>query len=126
MIEGAFSLVILTDTMLIAARDSHGFRPLALGKKDGSYIVASETCAFDIIDAEYIRDIEPGEILVIDRKVTADDALASYRLDRMSPMSHHCIFEFIYFSRPDSAIFGDSVDRVRRKLGKALARESPV
>jgi amidophosphoribosyltransferase len=125
-IEGAFSLVILTDTMLIAARDSHGFRPLALGKKDGSYIVASETCAFDIIDAEYIRDIEPGEILVIDRKVTKDDALTSFRLERRSPTSHHCIFEFIYFSRPDSSIFGDSVDRVRRKLGKALAHEAPV
>ncbi|HLP15310.1 MAG TPA: amidophosphoribosyltransferase [Bacteroidota bacterium] len=125
-IEGAFSLLILTDTTLIAARDAHGFRPLALGKKDGCYIVASETCAFDIIDAEYIRDIEPGEILVIDRKVTTDDALTSFRLDRMSPTSHHCIFEFIYFSRPDSSIFEDSVDKVRRKLGKALAQEAPV
>jgi amidophosphoribosyltransferase len=125
-VEGAFSLVILTDTMLIAARDSHGFRPLALGKKDGSYIIASETCAFDIIDAEYIRDIEPGEILVIDRTVAADEPLESYRLETVSPVSHHCIFEFIYFSRPDSRIFEESVDKVRRKLGKALAQDSPV
>jgi amidophosphoribosyltransferase len=125
-IEGAFSLVILTDTMLIATRDSHGFRPLALGKKDGCYIVASETCAFDIIDAEYIRDIEPGEILVIDRKVDDAQGLQSYRLDKLSPVSHHCIFEFIYFSRPDSRICEESVDKVRRKLGKALAQDSPV
>lgn len=126
VVDGSFSLVILTDTMLVAARDVHGFRPLALGKKDNSYIVASETCAFDIIDAEYIRDVEPGEILVIDRAPDAKEPLASYRINETPQPSHHCIFEFIYFSRPDSFIFGESVDKVRRKLGKNLAQEAPV
>ncbi len=125
-VEGAFCLLVLTDTMLIAARDIHGFRPLALGEKDGCYVVASETCAFDIIDAKYIRDVEPGEILVIDKRADGKEQLTSYRLNATVEQSHHCIFEYIYFSRPDSFIFGDSVDKVRRKLGKSLAQESPV
>lgn len=131
-VEGAFSLLIITDTMLVATRDVHGFRPLALGEKDGSYVVASETCAFDIIDAKYIRDIEPGEILVIDRRAESKEQLQSYRTQnpKDAPQTikktHHCIFEYIYFSRPDSFIFGDSVDKVRRKLGKSLAQEAPV
>ncbi len=125
-VEGAFSLLLLSDSMLVAARDVYGFRPLCLGKKDGSYIVASETCALDIIDAKYIRDIEPGEILVIDRRVDAKEPLASYRINKKVDSSHHCIFEYIYFSRPDSFIFEDSVDKVRRKLGKSLAQEAPV
>ena len=125
-VDGAFSFVIMTDTMLVAARDVHGFRPMVLGKKDGAYIVASETCAFDILDAEYLRDIEPGEILVIDRKADVNEPLTSYRIDRHVPSSHHCIFEYIYFSRPDSFVFEESVDKIRRKLGKALAQEAPV
>jgi amidophosphoribosyltransferase len=125
-VEGAYSLVILTDSMLVAARDSYGFRPLALGEKDGCYVVASETCAFDIIDAKYIRDIEPGEILVIDKRADSKVQLTSLRIEKKVPESHHCIFEYIYFSRPDSFIFGESVDKVRRKLGKSLAQESPV
>lgn len=125
-VEGAFSLVILTDSMLVAARDAYGFRPLSLGEKDGSYIVASETCAFDIIDAKYVRDIEPGEILVIDKRADSKDQLTSYRLNKQVSKPHHCIFEYIYFSRPDSQVFGESVDKVRRKLGKSLAQESPV
>lgn len=125
-IEGAFSFVILTDAMLVAARDIHGFRPLALGEKDGSYVIASETCAFDIIDAKYIRDIDPGEILVVDKRVDTKNPLTSYRIDRKVEQSHHCIFEYIYFSRPDSYVFGESVDKIRRKLGKSLAQESPV
>ena len=116
----------MTDTLLIAARDVHGFRPLALGEKDGSYIVASETCAFDIIDAKYIRDVEPGEILIIDKRADSKQQLTSYRINKQVEESHHCIFEYIYFSRPDSFIFGESVDKVRRKLGKSLAQESPV
>lgn len=125
-VDGAFSILIMSDTMLVAARDVHGFRPLALGEKDGSYIVASETCAFDIIDAKYIRDIEPGEILVIDKRADDKQTLTSYRINKQVEKSHHCIFEYIYFSRPDSFIFGESVDKVRRKLGKSLAQESPV
>lgn len=125
-VEGAFSLLLLTDSMLIAARDIHGFRPLALGEKDGSYVIASETCAFDIIDAKYIRDIEPGEILVIDKRADSKEPLTSYKINKDVEKSHHCIFEYIYFSRPDSFIFGESVDKVRRKLGKSLAQESPV
>jgi amidophosphoribosyltransferase len=125
-VDGAYSLAILTDSMLVAARDVYGFRPLALGEKDGCYVIASETCAFDIIDAKYIRDIEPGEILVIDKREDSKQQLTSLRVDKQVERSHHCIFEYIYFSRPDSFIFGDSVDKVRRKLGKSLAQESPV
>lgn len=125
-IEGAFSFLILTDSMLVAARDVHGFRPMVLGEKDGTYIVASETCAFDIIDAKYIRDIDPGEILVINNRTDSEVKLTSYRINKKVDRPHHCIFEYIYFSRPDSYVFGESVDKIRRKLGKSLAQESPV
>ena len=126
MIDGAFSLLLLTDNALIAARDAHGFRPLALGIKDGHYVVASETCAFDLINARYLRDVAPGEVIVIDKNSTEEKPPESLWLDRKPATSHHCIFEYIYFSRPDSQIFGESVDKVRRRLGKSLAREAPV
>lgn len=133
-VRGAYSLVILTDENLIAARDPHGFRPLALGKlppndesqTGDAYVVASETCAFDIIGAEYVRDIQPGEMLVIDKHAVISGDLKSYWLQSGTAQPHPCIFEYIYFSRPDSKIFGENVDKVRRKLGKALAQESPV
>ena len=125
-VEGAYSLVILTDDSLIAARDPHGFRPLALGKVDGAYVVASETCAFDINGAEYIRDIAPGEIVVIDKEVIATGTVKSYWVSKKSSQPHHCIFEYIYFARPDSKVFGVNVDKVRRKLGKLLASENPI
>lgn len=124
-VEGAYSLVILTDTSLIAARDPHGFRPLALGKLGDSFVVASETCAFDIIGAEYVGEIEPGEILVIDQEGIESGTLKSYHVSKPA-QPHHCIFEYIYFSRPDSKIFGENVDKVRRKLGKLMAQQSPV
>lgn len=124
-VEGAFSLVILTDDRLIAARDPHGWRPLALGRLDGAFVVASETCAFDIINAKYLRDVAPGEVIVIDRQAPVTGEPESLHLERTSG-PHYCIFEYIYFSRPDSRIFGDSVDRVRRELGRALAREHPT
>jgi amidophosphoribosyltransferase len=118
--RGAFSLVFLTEDSLIAARDPQGFRPLALGKFGRSYVVASETCAFDIIGAKYIRDIEPGEVLEI-----SDLGLKS--VHPFKPSRHaYCIFEYIYFARPDSKIFGENVDKVRRRLGQALAKEHPV
>ncbi|HUI64539.1 MAG TPA: amidophosphoribosyltransferase [Bacteroidota bacterium] len=125
-IKGAFSLVILTDTALIAARDHQGFRPLALGKKGRAFVIASETVGFDIIDAEYVRDVQPGEIVVIDQKSQETGEVTSLRIDKEPSRPHHCIFEYIYFSRPDSQIFGHSVDKVRRKLGKNLARSQPV
>jgi amidophosphoribosyltransferase len=125
-IRGAFSLVILTEKSLIAARDHSGFRPLALGKKGNAFVVASETVGFDIIDAEYIRDVQPGEIVVIDEKSQKTGEVTSLRIDDRPPAPHHCIFEFIYFSRPDSQIFGHSVDKVRRRLGKNLANSRPV
>jgi amidophosphoribosyltransferase len=125
-VRGAYSLVILTDNSVIAARDPDGFRPLALGKKDNAYVVGSETCAFDIIGAEYLRDVEPGELVVIDYETLNEGTMKSYRVIEAKGRCHHCIFEYIYFSRPDSRIFGENVDKVRRKLGKSLAEEHPV
>jgi len=117
-IVGSYCFVLLTPDRLVAARDPFGFRPLSLGISDGAYVVASETCAFDIIGAQYIRSVEPGEILVIDSK-----GISSYML-APAPRLSQCIFEHIYFSRPDSLVFGEKVDKVRRRLGKQLARES--
>ncbi|MBN2417674.1 amidophosphoribosyltransferase [bacterium] len=119
-IKGAYSLVIMTRDKLIAARDPKGFKPLALGKLDDGYVVASETCALDLIGADYIRDVDPGEMLIIDENGLTSESFAA------STGKAHCIFEFIYFSRPDSRIFGDCVDKTRRKLGKRLAMEHPV
>jgi len=118
---GAFSLLIMTETELIAIRDPYGFRPLSLGTHDGAYVVASETCAFDLIGATYSRDIEPGEMLIINEKgVKSIKPLYSQR-------QFFCIFEFIYFSRPDSYIFGRlNVNNIRKELGRQLARESPI
>ncbi len=119
-IKGAYSLAFLTEDSLIATRDEYGFRPLALGKFGKSWVVASETCAFDIIGATYVRDIAPGEVLEIN-----DKGLKSYYPNK-AQKSAYCIFEYIYFARPDSKIFGENVDKIRRRLGRALAREHPV
>lgn len=119
-IEGAFSLVILTEDSVIAVRDPHGFRPLCMGSKGDSVVFASESCAFDLIEATYIRDVEPGEIIVVNQ-----DGVKSHHLPPVDRVTQ-CIFEFIYFSRPDSRIFGEYVDKTRRKLGKVLAEESPT
>ncbi len=125
-VVGAFSLTILTDDKLIAGRDGYGVRPLCIGEVEGAFVIASETCAFDLIGASYIRDVEPGEILVIDDEVIKTRTFKSVWLNNISPNPKKCIFEFIYFSRPDSVVFGENVDKVRRKLGKTLASESPV
>ena len=125
-IHGAFSVTILTDDKLIAARDPHGWRPLAVGKLGEAFVVASETCAFDIIDAKYLCDVEPGEVLVFDRGSLKTGEAKSYHLQKTNSQPNFCIFEYIYFSRPDSTVFGESVDKVRRRLGKALARESSI
>ncbi|OEU53622.1 MAG: amidophosphoribosyltransferase [Desulfobacterales bacterium S3730MH5] len=119
-IQGAYSCVLMTEDKLLAFRDPNGFRPLCLGMLNGCHIVASETCALDLIDARYIRDIDPGEILIVDH-----DGLRS-----MKPFGERrkalCIFEYIYFARPDSNIFGQNVYAVRKRLGMKLAQEYPI
>ena len=117
ILEGAFSLAILTRNAIYAARDSHGFRPMCLGKKRQAYFVVSESCALDLVGAKYLRDVEPGEIVVLDK-----DGLTSHAMPER-PERRACIFEFVYFSRPDSRIFHENVDRARRRLGKNLALE---
>jgi amidophosphoribosyltransferase len=119
-VSGAFSFALLTKDRLIAARDPHGFRPLCLGKLDGAYIVTSETCALDLIGATYVRDVEPGEVLII-----SDGGLRSLHPFPAAPLAH-CIFEHVYFARPDSYVFGRSVNDVRTQLGRILAEESMV
>jgi amidophosphoribosyltransferase len=119
-IRGAFSLALLTKDRLIAVRDPNGFRPLALGKLGDSWIVCSETCALDLIGATYVRDVEPGELLVI-----SDGGLRSIKPFPQSRLSQ-CVFEHVYFARPDSYVFGRSVNDVRTELGRVLAREAPA
>ena len=124
-IEGAYSLVLLTSDQLIAVRDPRGFRPLVLGQKaleDGkvSYVVASETCAFDLLGAEYVREIAPGEILVFS-KDGSSSVFMDVKEDRKA-----CIFEHVYFARPDSHVFGSSVYMSRKNMGRALALQKPV
>ena len=120
-VSGAFSLLILRENELVAVRDPYGVRPLCLGQVDGAFVVASETCALDLIGAQYIRDVEPGEMVIInERGLTSLKALHSER-------RAFCIFEFVYFSRPDSYIFGhQNVNSIRKELGRQLARESMV
>ncbi|HET9832483.1 MAG TPA: amidophosphoribosyltransferase [Vicinamibacterales bacterium] len=119
-VQGAFSFVMMTRDRMIAVRDPHGFRPLALGRLNDAYVVCSETCAMDLIGATYVRDVEPGEILI----VSADGT----RSIRPFPPAHlaQCVFEHVYFSRPDSFVFGKSVNEVRTDLGRILAREQGV
>jgi amidophosphoribosyltransferase len=119
-VQGAFSLVMLTRDHLIAVRDPHGFRPLALGRLGDAMVVCSETCAMDLIGATYERDVEPGEVLII----TAD-GMRSIRPFPPAPLAH-CIFEHVYFARPDSYVFGRSVNEIRTELGRVLAREQAV
>ena len=118
--EGAFSMLFLTPTELIAIRDPRGFRPLALGRLGDSWVVASETCAFDLIDARYVREIEPGEMIVINH-----EGLRSSHPLPERPVSM-CLFEHVYFARPDSLIYGHSVNESRHKMGKRLAIEQPA
>jgi len=119
-LKGAYSLLLLTQKQMIGVRDPHGFRPLCVGKLDGAYVFSSETCALDLIQAEYIREVEPGEIIIIDEK-------GLHSLKPFPPTkSSLCIFEFIYFARPDSHVFGESVYQARKRLGKELALEKPL
>ena len=119
-VRGAYSLLLLTEDSVIAVRDPLGFRPLVLGKLRGSYVFASETCALDLIEAEYLREVLPGELMVA-------DANGIRTIQKSSPgRSGNCIFELVYFARPDSTVFGRSVYKTRKDLGRELAREAPV
>ena len=119
-VKGAYSIVLMSENELIAARDPQGFRPLCLGKLDGAYIVASESCVMDLVEAEFIREIEPGELILINQY----GVKSFYPFQKTS--TKQCVFEHIYFSRPDSYLFGHSVYSVRKLMGKALALEKPV
>ena len=120
-IEGAYSLVIMTENELIGVRDPHGFRPLSIAKLDGAYVLSSETCAFDLIQAEFVRDVEPGEIVIINK-----DGIKSINAFPMQERRAFCIFEYVYFARPDSRISDRSVYQVRVNMGRELAKETAV
>ncbi len=119
-LEGAFSIIVMSPRKLIAARDPWGFRPLCIGRKDGAIYFASESCALDSVQAEYVREVDPGEIVVVE-----DGKIRSIR-DNCSSMSHMCIFEYIYFARPDSEICGQSIHMARQNAGRLLAQAHPV
>ncbi len=119
-VQGAYSLLLLTNEGIIAARDAYGWRPFTLGRLGETWVAASETCALDLIGAEELRDVEPGEVLLINE----NGPQTVHQFPKRTPK--HCIFEYIYFSRPDSRIYGSNVDKMRRKLGKTLAEEAPA
>ncbi|HLK88879.1 MAG TPA: amidophosphoribosyltransferase [Polyangia bacterium] len=119
-VRGAYSLVFLTEDSVVAVRDPMGFRPLALGKAKGTWVVSSETCSFELLEAEFVRDIEPGEMVIIDRNgVRSEHPFAKDE-------QHRCVFEWVYFARPDSSIDGRSVYRARERMGRRLAVEHAV
>jgi amidophosphoribosyltransferase len=120
-LTGAFSVIVSVDDVLYAARDPWGYRPLVLGRKGAGHVVASETCVLDLVGASYIRDVRPGEVLRIEGSTVAQVAELP-----PAPRPAPCIFELVYFARPDSRVFGASVDRARRSFGRQLAREHPV
>jgi amidophosphoribosyltransferase len=120
-IEGAYSLVIMTEKELIGVRDPHGFRPLCLGKLDGAWVLASETCALDLIHAHYVRDVEPGEVVIIN-----EQGIQSLQAFPRHEQKAFCIFEYVYFARPDSTINNRNVYKVRVEMGRQLAREHPI
>src|SRR3989338_58871 len=119
-LKGAYCLVFLTESRMIAVRDPHGFRPLVLGKKADGYIIASETSALDLIEAKYVRALLPGEIVVFDQK-----GMSSYQLNGAKKKAH-CIFEYVYFARPDSIVFDRNVYEIRKGFGRMLAKEHPI
>ncbi len=120
-VTGAYSLVLLADGKLIGVRDPHGFRPLVVGRWKDAYVLSSETSAFDLIEAEYLRDVEPGEVVVIDER-----GLTSHRLDVEPVAPKFCVFEHVYFARPDSLVNGKAVYRARERMGQRLAIEQPA
>ncbi len=121
-VRGAYSLLLQENHKLIAVRDPRGFRPLVLGRAGDTYVLASETCALDLLDAEYLREIAPGEMVVLE-----NGTMCSYRIDSGKPAKRaSCIFELIYFARPDSVVFGENVYQRRKNMGAELAKEAPV
>lgn len=121
-LRGAFSLLFLTKDEMVGVRDRNGFRPLSIGKLNNSYVLSSETCAFDQIGAKFIRDVKPGEVVYINKDGLKSEFFCSQRLIRPA----YCIFELIYFARPDSNVFGENVHLFRKRLGRRLAKEFPV
>ena len=121
-VQGAYSLLMMDTSTLIAARDAHGFRPLSMGEFRGGFVLASETCAFDLLGARFLRDVEPGEIVQFDNSGVKSRHFVRPNESRLA----HCIFEYIYFARPDSMVFGHTVHNVRLKLGENLAAAYPV
>jgi amidophosphoribosyltransferase len=120
-VRGAYSLVLLTaEQQMIGVRDPNGFRPLVIGRLKDSYVLSSETCSFDLIEADYLRDVEPGEIVVIEK-----GGMSTQRLPETSPETF-CVFEHVYFARPDSLVNGKSVYRARERMGRRLAQEAPI
>ena len=119
-IEGAYSLIFLSRSKMFAVRDPHGFRPLSLGRVGDGYVVASETCAFDLIGAEYIRDVNPGEMIIFEK------GRVPQSIQIFEPTPKHCIFEYVYFARPDSDVYQQNVYEMRKNMGKELAKEKPV
>jgi amidophosphoribosyltransferase len=119
-LEGAYSLLVLLNDTLLAARDPHGWRPLVMGRLGDAIVFASETCALDIVGAALEREVQPGEIVAVDAR-----GMRTLQLGAASTL-HKCVFEFVYFARPDSKVFGGSVDRARRALGRRLAKEHPA
>ena len=118
-LDGAFSLVLMDEAHCFGVRDPHGFRPLVLGKSDGGWVIASETCALDLVGAHYVRDVEPGEMVAI-------DATGVRSIRFAEPQSKLCIFEFVYIARPDTQLYGRSVHAVRQRMGEELARQAPA
>ena len=119
-IEGAYSMIVQSRSKMFAMRDPHGFRPLSLAKLGEGYVVASETCAFDLIGAEYIRDVKPGELLIFEK------GQEPVSMQIQEPTPKHCIFEYVYFARPDSDVYEQNVYSLRKKMGEILAKEAPV
>jgi len=119
-LQGAFSIILMGEREIIGFRDPHGFRPLCLGKKDGAYVLASESCAFDLIQAQFVRDVEPGEVVIIDNSGLRSE------FPFQPSRSAFCIFEYVYFARPDSLIGGITVSNVRVEMGRELARQFPA
>jgi len=120
-VRGAYAMLVLTRKGVLAMRDAYGFRPLCIGRLGDGYVVASETCALDLVGADYVRDVQPGEMVAIDPQ-----GMRAHRVFPVADPPQQCIFEHIYFSRPDSRVFGEGVDRVRRRIGHRLAEEHPA
>jgi len=121
-LKGAFSLIFLTERQLIGCRDPNGFRPLCVGKLNKTYVLASESCSLDLIGARFVREVKPGEVVIIG----ADGLRSLFPFEKKDEGLSHCLFEHVYFARPDSNLFGDSVQQVRMRLGRQLAKEHPV